>query len=338
MTEFSKSSDRFSFPTLVQLFFTDYVLRQRALSPNTIAAYRDAMLLFLDFAEQRLGKAASSLQLSDFTPELILAFLDDLEQQRHNCARSRNLRLMALRAFLKFAARRDLTALPILEQALGVPSKRSERPMLGFLTHEEMLAVIGEPGSTWTAQRDHLLWGLLYNTGARVSEMIGVRVADVVMEASPYVHLHGKGRKQRAVPLWRSTVREIRTWLQHNPALVADAPLLPNRDGHAMTRNNVNQRLKIAVTRAAQVYPSLAERHVSPHCIRHTTAMAMLQSGVAFNVIALWLGHESIATTHRYVEANLAMKEQALARLQEPANPPTRYQPPDELRQFLEAL
>lgn len=338
MTEFSKPSGALSFPALIQTFFTDYVLHQRALSPNTIAAYRDAMLLLLDFAEQRLGKAASKLQLSDFTPELILAFLDDLEQQRHNCARSRNLRLMALRAFLKFAARRDLTALPILEQALGVPSKRSERPMLGFLTHEEMLAVIGEPGNTWTAQRDHLLWTLLYNTGARVSEMIGVHVADVVLDASPYVHLHGKGRKQRAVPLWRSTVRAIRAWLRQNPAPVAEAPLLPNRDRHPMTRNNVNQRLKIAVARAAQVYPSLAERHVSPHCIRHTTAMAMLQSGVAFNVTALWLGHESTATTHQYVEANLAMKEQALARLQEPANLSTRYRPPGELRHFLEAL
>lgn len=338
MTELSKTSARPSFPTLVQSFFTDYLLHQRALSPNTIAAYRDAMMLFLDFAENRLGKAASMLQLSDFTPERILEFLNDLEQQRHNCVRSRNLRLMALRAFLKFAARRDITALHVLEQALGIPTKRSERPMLGFLTHEEMLAVIGEPGNTWTAQRDHLLWTLLYNTGARVSELIGVRVADVVLEASAYVHLQGKGRKRRAVPLWRSTVREIRTWLQHNPALVADAPLLPNRDGHPMTRNNVNQRLKIAVARATQVYPSLAERHVSPHCIRHTTAMAMLQSGVAFNVIALWLGHESIATTHRYVEANLAMKEQALARLQEPANLPARYRPPDKLRQFLEAL
>jgi len=150
-----------------------------------------------------------------------------------------------------------------------VPTKRCERPLLGFLTREEMVAVIGEPGTTWTQQRDRLLWGLLYNTGARVSEIIAVRVADVVLEGSAYVHLHGKGRKQRAVPLWRSTVQEIRAWLRHNPALDANAPLLPNRKGGQMTRNNVNQRLNLAVERAAQVCPNLASRHIAPHCLRY---------------------------------------------------------------------
>lgn len=337
MTE-PKVAEAPSFSALVQLFFTDYLLTQRALSPNTVASYRDTMLLFLDFSQMRLGKAPSVLQLLDITPDLVLAFLDDLEQQRHNSVRSRNLRLIGLRAFLKFAARRDVTSLHAIEQVLGVPTKRCDRPMLGFLTREEMLAVIGEPGSTWTQQRDHLLWSLLYNTGARVSEIIGVRVADLVLESSAYVHLHGKGRKQRAVPLWRSTVQEVRAWLRHNPALRADAPLLPNRKGQSMTRHNVNQRLNLAVARVAQTHPTLARRHISPHCIRHSTAMHMLQSGVAFNVIALWLGHESTATTHQYVEANLAMKEEALAHLQEPDTAPPRYQPPDELRQFLESL
>lgn len=327
-----------SFPALVQQFFTDYLLTQRAMSPNTVASYRDAMLLFLDFAHERLGKASTELCLVDLKPDLILAFLDDLEQQRNNTVRSRNLRLTALRAFLKFAARRDVTSLQAIEQALGVPMKRFERPMLGFLTREEMLTVIGEPGSTWTSQRDHLLLTMLYNTGARVSEIIVVRVADVVRDASPCVHLHGKGRKQRAVPLWWSTAREVRAWLRRNPAFGASAPLLPNRDGHAMTRYNVNRRLDIAVTHAAEVHPSLIKRHISPHCIRHTTAMHMLQSGVAFSVIALWLGHESTTTTHRYVEADLAMKEKALARLEEPNVTIPRYRPPDPLRQFLEGL
>lgn len=327
-----------SFPALVQQFFTDYLLTQRALSPNTVASYRDAMLLFLDFAHAHLGKAPSELRLVDIKPSVILAFLDDLEQRRNNSVRSRNLRLTALRAFLKFAARRDVTSLQVIEQALGVPMKRFEHPMLGFLTREEMLAVIGEPGTTWTSQRDHLLWVMLYNTGARVSEIITVRVADVVLDSSTCVHLHGKGRKQRAVPLWKSTVREVRMWLHRNPAFAADTPLLPNRDGRPMTRYNVNQRLDIAVSRAAEAYPSLVKRHISPHCIRHTTAMHMLQSGVAFSVIALWLGHESTTTTHRYVEADLAMKEKALARLKAPDATIPRYRPPDALRQFLEAL
>ena len=334
----AKAAGTPSFPALVQQFFTDYLLAQRAMSPNTVASYRDAMLLFLDFAHKRLGKTPTQLRLADIEPDLILAFLDDLERQRNNSVRSRNLRLTALRAFLKFAGRRDVASLLAIERALGVPMKRFERPMLGFLSREEMLAVIGQPGSTWTSQRDHLLLTMLYNTGARVSEIIAVRVADVVLDASACVHLHGKGRKQRAVPLWKSTVQEVRAWLRCNPALSTDAPLLPNRDGHAMTRSNVNHRLDVAVTHAAEAYPALAKRRVSPHTIRHTTAMHMLQSGVAFSVIALWLGHESATTTHRYVEADLTMKEKALARLVEPDVTIPRYQPPDALRAFLEAL
>ena len=324
-----------SFPALVQQFFTLYLVNQRAMSPHTVAAYRDALVLFLDFASQRLGKAPTALSLTDIAPDLILAFLDHLEQQRHNTVQTRNLRLVALRAFLKFAARRDLASLQCIEQALGVPLKRFERPMLGFLTREEMLALIGAPGETWISQRDHLLLTMLYNTGARVSEMIGVQVGDVVLDAAPCVHLHGKGRKRRSVPLWTGTIQVVRAWLRRNPALGSTASLLPNRNGRAMTRSNVNKRLEIAVARAAEHYPNLNTRHISPHSVRHSTAMHMLQSGLAFSVIALWLGHESMTTTHRYVEADLTMKQIALARLEEPAMEPTRYQPPDELMRFL---
>ncbi|MCD2452898.1 site-specific integrase [Methylicorpusculum oleiharenae] len=328
-----------SFSALVQQFFTEYLVNQRAMSPRTIASYRDAMLLFLDFTQHRLGKMPTAVKLADITPDLILAFLDHLELQRHNTVRSRNLRLTALRAFLKFAARRDVSSFFVIEQALGIPMKRFERPMLGFLSREEMLAILGQPGETWTSQRDHLLLTLLYNTGARVSEIIGIKVGDVVMGESACVHLRGKGRKQRSTPLWKSTVQEIRAWLKRNPALDADAALLPNRDGQPMTRCNVTQRLNIAVELAAQTMSSLSKRKISPHTIRHTTAMHLLQSGVAFNVIALWLGHESTTTTHRYVEADLAMKNKALARLQSPGEPSYRYQPDDDaLLQFLQAL
>lgn len=234
-----------SFASLVQQFFTEYLVTQRAVSPRTVASYRDALMLFLDFAHKRLRKLPTALRLADIEPDLILAFLDHLERQRHNTVRSRNLRLTALRAFLKFAARRDVSSFHVIERALGVPMKRFERPMLSFLSREEMLAVIAEPGSTWTSQRDHLLLAILYNTGARVSEIIGVRVADVVLDRAPCVHLRGKGRKQRSVPLWRSTVQEIRAWLRRNPTLSADAALMPNRDGQAMTRSNVTQRLDL---------------------------------------------------------------------------------------------
>ena len=208
-----------SFPALVQQFFTEYLVAQRALSPRTVANYRDAMTLYLGYAAQQLCKPPMAMQLTDITPELILKFLAHLEQERNNSVRSRNLRLTALRAFLKFAGRRDVTALHAIERAMAVPMKRFERPLLGHLTRPEMIAVLGQPGTEWTSQRDHLLLSLLYNTGARVSEIVGVRVVDVVLDGSACVHLHGKGRKDRSVPLWKSTAATIRAWLHANPQL-----------------------------------------------------------------------------------------------------------------------
>lgn len=327
-----------SFPALVQAFFVEHLTQQRALSPRTVAAYRDAFMLFLGFAEVRLGRSPAQLTLPDITPDLIMAFLDHLERDRHNSVRSRNARLAALRSFLKFAAHRDVSSLQVIEHALGVPAKRFERPMLGYLSREEMLAVIGKPDGTWFSQRDHVLLLLLYNTGARVSEIVGVKVGDVVLDSAACVHLHGKGRKQRSVPLWRSTVRTIRAWFKRNPQLDSNAPLLPNRDSQAMSRWNVMQRLERAVQVAAKSRPDLATRHISPHMIRHTTAMHLLQAGVDISVIALWLGHESPATTHQYVEADLAMKERALARLHEPEAKLRRYRAPDSLIDFLRTL
>jgi len=258
-----------SFASLVQQFFTEYLVAQRSVSARTVACYRDAISLFLDFASTRLRKTPCSLRLADITPEQILAFLDHLERVRHNAVRSRNLRLTALRAFLKFAGRRDVTALQTVERALAVPMKRFERPMLNFLTRSEMLAVLGQPGTNWTSQRDHLLLAMLYNTGARVSEMIGVRVDDVVLDGAACVHLRGKGRKQRSVPLWKTTVQEIRAWLRLNPQLRGQAPLLPTRAAHPMTRRNVTKRLALAVARATAQQPGLAGKRVSPHVTTH---------------------------------------------------------------------
>ena len=327
-----------SFASLVQQFFTEYLVAQRALSPRTVACYRDALMLFLDFTSSTLGRAPTDMQLSDLRPELILAFLDHLERNRHNAIRSRNLRLTALRAFLKFAGRRDVTSLHLVEQALAVPMKRFEQPMLGFLTRQEMDAVLGQPGTLWSSRRDHLLLTMLYNTGARVSEIIGVRVVDIILDGSACVHLHGKGRKLRSIPLWDRTPVEVRAWLRLNPTLRGEAALLPNRYGQAMSRSNVAQRLDLAVARAAAKEPGILKKAVSPHTLRHTTAMHLLQSGVPFNVIALWLGHESMNTTHRYVEANLAMKEKALARLEPPDTKMRRFRAPDALMRFLQSL
>jgi site-specific recombinase XerD len=327
-----------TFPALVQAFFTDYLTQQRALSPCTVAAYRDTFMLFLGFTSVRYGKSPAAMTLADITPEVILSFLDHLEHERHNAVRSRNARLAALRSFLKFASHRDVASLHVIERDLGIPMKRFERPMLGFLSHEEMLAVIGTPSNSWISHRDHLLLGLLYNTGARVSEVIGIKVADVVLGDTACVHLRGKGRKQRSVPLWRSTAKEVRAWLKLNPQLLPASALLPNRDGEAMTRDNVTKRLALAVATAAKAKTDLANRRITPHTVRHSTAMSLLNSGVDVTVIALWLGHESPATTHHYVEADLAMKEQALARLREPEEKLPRYRASDSLLQFLKTL
>lgn len=328
-----------SFAALVQAYFTEYLTQQRALSPQTIAAYRDGFVLFLNFAEIRLNKPPATMALADITPELIMAFLDHLERQRHNSVRSRNARLAALRSFLKFAAHRDVASLQVIECALGVPVKRFERPMFGYLSREEMLAVIGTPDDSWLSQRDHVLFLLMYNTGARVSEITGIKVSDVVLDDyAACVHLRGKGRKQRSVPLWRSTVKAVRAWLRMNPEFQPTSPLLPNRNGRVMTRTNVALRLALAVKHATDSCPALAKRRVSPHTIRHTTAMHLLQAGVDISVIALWLGHESPITTHHYVEADLNMKERALAKLHEPEAKIQRYRAPDSLINYLKTL
>ena len=328
-----------SFAALVQAYFAEYLTQQRALSTQTIAAYRDGFVLFLGFVESRLGKSPNAITLADITPDMIIAFLDYLERQRHNSVRSRNARLAALRSFLKFAAHRDVASLQVIERALGVPVKRFERPMFGYLSREEMLAVIGTPDESWLSQRDHILFLLMYNTGARVSEIIGLKVGDVVLDAAAAcVHLHGKGRKQRSVPLWHSTVKAVRAWLRVNPGVQPASLLLPSRNDHVMTRTNVALRLALAVRRATDSCPALAKRRVSPHTIRHTTAMHLLQAGVDISVIALWLGHESPLTTHHYVEADLTMKERALSKLHEPEAKIQRYRAPDSLINFLKSL
>lgn len=328
-----------SFAMLVQRFFAEHLTHHRAVSPRTVAAYSDTFRLLLQFVERHTGKSPTDLKLVDLDAKLLLAFLDHLECDRKNGARSRNARLAALRSFLKYAAHHDLSALGVIEQALAVPMKRFDRPMLGFLTRKEIQTILDAPDTaTWAGHRDHALFTMLYNTGARVSEIIDLRGNNLILDASPAIHLTGKGRKQRAVPLWRSTVTVMRAWKRRMGETADSAPLFPNRSGRAMSRSNVTQRLALAVAAAAERQPQLLTRSISPHTFRHTTAMHLLQSGVDMTVIALWLGHESPSTTHIYIEADLAMKERALARLQPPAEAGVRYKPPHPLMQFLQGL
>lgn len=328
-----------SFATLLQRYFADHLMRHRAASPQTIAAYRDTFRLLLLFAEQHIAKAPTEVVLTDLNSGLVLAFLDHLERNRANSSRSRNARLAAIRSFLRYAAHHDISALPVIQRTLAIPMKRCDKPLLGFLSRDEMQAILDAPEKgNWTGRRDQALFNVLYNTGARVSEAIGLRVSDIVLEGSPCVHIHGKGRKQRAVPLWRTTAALLRAWKRELGEVEQAAPMFPNRDGAAMTRSNVTQRLALYVKAAAERSPKLRTWPVSPHTIRHTTAMHLLQSGVDIAVIALWLGHESTTTTHMYIEADLSMKERALERLQPPQTGIPRYRPPDALMRFLQAL
>lgn len=326
------------FATLLQHFFTERLLQQQNASPRTVAAYRDTFRLLLNYAERERGKSPAKLALCDFDATLVLDFLSHLETERHNTVRSRNARLAAVRAFAHYVALQCPPALQLAQQILAIPMKRFEKALLGFLSRDEIHALLAAPDTaTWCGRRDKVMFALLYNTGARVSEMIGIRVADVTLAATSSVRLHGKGRKQRTVPLWKETAVEIRHWLKYSD-LRPEQPLVPNRKGLPMTRTNVAERLSLAITAATKQCPQLKGRKVSPHTLRHTTAMHLLQAGVDITVIALWLGHESPVTTHGYVEADLAMKERALATIALPETKRKRYRPSDAVLKFLESL
>jgi len=329
---------RLSFPALVRDFFHQRLIAQRGVSAQTVASYRDTFEIFLRFAEKRTARTASALTIEDLDAPVVLAFLDYLEQARGNCPRTRNLRLTAMRSFLRYASLRDPAALPVAQRVLAIPSKRFDRPVLGYLSRDEVDALLAAPDrTTWSGQRDAILFAVLYNTGARVSEAITLLVGDILLDRAASVHLHGKGRKERVVPLWKSTALQLRRWLTRLPPLPT-APVFPNSTGRALSRSGVESRLRTAVATASKRCPSLKTRRVSPHTLRHTTAMHLLQSGVDITVIALWLGHEDPATTHMYVEADLAMKEAALRRVEDPGPPPLRFQPSDRLLAFLESL
>ena len=325
------------FPALLQEFFGRLVT-ERGVSAHTIASYRDTFELLLGFAQQRTGRTPSALTLEDLDAPLVLDFLDHLEDARGNSPRTRNLRLTAIRSFMRHASLRAPAALPVAQRVLAISPKRFDKPALGYLSREEVTALLDAPDrSTWSGQRDAVLMAVLYNTGARVSELAGLRIGDLLLNRQLAVQLHGKGRKQRLVPLWKSTAKQLRAWLPRIDQR-ADSAVFPNRAGKPITRSGIEHRLSLTVQTASKRCPSLAARRISPHTIRHTTAMHLLQSGVDIAVIALWLGHEDSATTHIYLEADLAMKEAALKRLHEPALKPVTYKAPDRLLAFLEAL
>jgi integrase/recombinase XerD len=327
-----------TFDTLVQDFFCRRLIEQQGVSPRTVEAYRDTFRLLLAYLPRRLGRPVPSLCLADLDAEAILAFLDHLEAERGNGPRTRNARLAALRSFVKSAASRDPTAWPHARRVLAIPAKRYSKPLLGHLTREEMQAVLDAPdAATWAGQRDRVLLAVMYNTGARVSEVVGLRRGDLGDANARSLRIRGKGRKERVVPLWKKTAAALADWsrrLEDRP----DGPLFPNARGGPLSRSGFEDRLKLAVETAAEACPGLRGKPVSPHTIRHTTAMHLLQSGVDLTVIALWLGHESPETTHQYVEADLRMKEEVLTKAKGLSPGPAPYRPKGKLLEFLDNL
>jgi integrase/recombinase XerD len=330
-----------AFPTLVQDFFCKRLIGERNASAQTVHSYRDTFRLLLRYLEKCTGKSAAALSLEDMDASAVLGFLDHIEHERGNSPRSRNARLAAIRTFMNYVCFRDPASLGIAHQVLAIPLKRFEQSPLVFLSREEMDAILDACNTaSWSGFRDRVMLKTLYNTGARVSEIIAMKQSDLNLGRESSVVLHGKGRKQRAMPLWKSTTRELEAWLRRDGRIDsrAEAPVFPNREGGALSRSGIEYRLRIHVKEAAREHPSLLGKRVSPHCIRHTTALHLLQSGVDISVIALWLGHERLETTHAYVEADMAMKERALSALQEPRGGELRYQPDPSLLAFLEGL
>jgi len=326
------------FPTILQNFFQRRLVAELGASTHTIASYRDTFELLLRYIENCSGKTPSALFLEDLDAPVILTFLDHLETQRGCTPRTRNLRLTAVRSFMRYASVRDPTSLAVAQRVLAISGKRFDRRVLGFLSRQEVEALLDAPDrSSWSGLRDATLLATLYNTGARVSEIANLHVSDILLQRSHAVHIHGKGRKERVIPLWKNTVVQLRTWLERIDR-PPDAVVFPNRFGQPMSRAGIEHRLQVALKAATKQCPSLRRRGISPHTIRHTTAMHLLQSGVDITLIALWLGHEDTATTHQYIEADLAMKECALKRLDSPSSKSARFKAKDSLLAFLEGL
>lgn len=324
-------------PTL-QAFFTERLVRQRQASPHTVAAYRDAMRLLVRFAAERHGIEPTKLDIGDVDATLISAFLDDRERHRGNSVRTRNARLAAIRSLFRYAALRHPEHAAVIQRVLAIPPKRFERRLVTFLTDPEVEALLAAPNrATWTGRRDHALLALAVQTGLRVSELIGIRGADVHLGVGAHVSCLGKGRKQRVTPLTQPVIAVLRAWRAERAGHVSD-PLFPTRTGRTLSRDALEHRLATHVAVAVRGQPSLRDKTITLHVLRHTAAMRLLHAGVDVSVIALWLGHEQIETTHIYLHADLALKERALARTTPLNSPPGRFRPADALLAFLEAL
>jgi site-specific recombinase XerD len=324
-------------PTL-QAFFTDRLLQQRQASPQTIASYRDTLRLLLTYVHQRTGKTPARFGWDDLDATTISAFLNHLEDERHNSIRTRNLRLTAIRSLFSYAALRHPEHALLIQRVLAIPPKRFDKRIVTFLTAAEVDALLAAPGQDrWEGRRDRALILLAVQAGLRVSELTSLNCADVTLGAGASVRCEGKGRKQRTVPLTGPAETLLRAWLRERSGQPGD-PLFPARTGRRLSRDAIALRISTHAATAAQRCPSLLGKRIHPHVLRHSCAMSLLQAGVDTSVIALWLGHAGVRSTDAYVHADISIKERALALTTPATAKPGRYHPTDKMLAFLESL
>lgn len=324
-------------PTL-EAYFTDRLICQRRASPHTIASYRDTFRLLLAYIQRTTGTPPSRLAITDLDAATIGAFLQHLEQERANTARTRNIRLAAIHSFFHYCALRHPEHAALIQRVLAIPRKRAEKRTVTFLTPKEVQALLDAPNrSTWAGRRDHALLLTAVQTGLRISELLGLTRADTQLATGAHVRTVGKGRKERVTPLTKQTITVLRTWLR-DTVDQPGSPLFPSRDGGTLTRDAIERRLAQHVTTAQQACPALRSKRVTMHTLRHTAAMNLLTAGVDTSTIALWLGHEQERTTHIYLHADLELKQRTLDRIAPPEGRPGRYRAPDALLAFLDGL
>ncbi len=323
---------------LLESFFAQRLIAQRRVSPHTLASYRDTFRLLLTFAEQRLSRPPSELELADLNCEFIGSFLSHLESGRKNSVRSRNLRLTAIRSFFRYAALEAPQHAALIQRVLAIPRKRHVRSLIDFLTHEEMEAMLAATDQrNWIGRRDHLFLLIAMQTGMRLSEMTGLRQQDVVLGAGAHVRCEGKGRKERCTPLTKSAVKALSAWIKGQGENDAQY-LFPSVRGGRLSADAVQHLVRISAAAATKACPSILRKNVTPHVLRHSAAMELLQAGVDRSMIAIWLGHESLDTTQVYLDANLTIKREILERTRPVNGTPGRYRPGDRLLRYLQSL
>jgi site-specific recombinase XerD len=327
-----------SFAPLLERFFTQRLMQQRQASPHTISSYRDTFRQFLKFVQQQLHKPPARLSFEEIDAPLIVAFLDDLEKRQGVSVRSRNLRLTAIHSLFRYAAFEAPAQSAQIQRVLAIPSKRFTRTLVPFLTRAEVDALLAAPDQrTWSGRRDHAFLLVAVQTGLRLSEMTGLKREDIILGAGAHVRVIGKGRKERCTPFAKSTRTVLKAWLREPQRGDGDV-LFPSAKGERLGVHGVQYLLTKHRLAASKVCPSLNQTRITVHRLRHTMAMDLLQAGTDRAVIALWLGHESVETTQIYLDATLAMKEKALAKTSPRHGRPGRYQPEDQLLDFLNSL